>query len=196
MGKRKYLDHIENLIAKSPVISYKSLERMVTRKKKSSQYVKQLVRNLVRKCKLKPLAKGYYATVDEISLSVFCFQPAYLGLQDALSRHDLWEQETIPIIVTTRKVRTGLRKVMGQNVLIRRIEPKFYFGIEHFQQDNYALPYSDVEKTLIDLVHFKQRLSQEVLKEFKIKINKKKLNDYLTRYPLKTKTLIKKLINI
>lgn len=196
MGKRKYLDRIEQLIAKSPVISYRSLERMVTQKKKSSRYVKQLVRNLVRKGKLKPLAKGYYATVDEVSLSVFCFQPAYLGLQDALSRHDLWEQETVPIIITTRKVRTGLRKVMGQNVLIRRIEPKFYFGIEPFQQDNYALPYSDMEKTLIDLIYFRQKLNPEVIREFQKKINPKKLNVYLKKYPLKTQNLIKRLINI
>ena len=97
--------------------------------------------------------------------------------------HNLWEQETIPIIITARKVRQGIRKIMGINVEIRRIDKKYLFGFEYIKQDNLYLPYSDIEKTLIDMLYFKERLSKEVLKNIRRRINKKKLNSYLHAYP-------------
>ncbi len=187
MGKQKYQQEIKELFSKSAVVSYNSIQRIVNHKRKVRQYVKQLVRNLILKKKISRLAKGYYTTHDDASLTVFCFQPAYLGLQDALSYHNLWEQETIPIIITTRKVRTGIRKVLGSNVLIRHLDKKYYFGIEYSTDNSIVLPYSDVEKTFIDLVHFKQKISPEVLKEFKKRINQKKLKQYLQHYPKKVK---------
>lgn len=53
MGKQKYQQDIERLLSKSPVVSFASLERLVRSRKKVRQYVKQLV----RKGKLKRLAK-------------------------------------------------------------------------------------------------------------------------------------------
>ncbi len=193
MGKQKYLLDIEQFIAKSPVVSYGSIERLVRSKKNVKQYVKQLLRNLLRQGKLKPLAKGYYTTREDISLAVYCFQPAYLGLQDALSYHGLWEQETIPVILTTKKVRRGLRTVLGSNVLVRHIDSKYYFGIVQ-SEDEFALPYSDPEKTLIDLVHFKQPISPEVRKEFRRKVDQKKLKKYLQSYPALTRKRVLKII--
>ena len=182
MGKQKYQQAIGRLLAKSPVISFASLERLIAGKKGVKGYGKQLVHNLVRQGKLKPLTKGWYTIHDEASLAVYCFQPAYLGLQDAVSYHGLWEQETIPIILTTKKVRRGIRKVLGSNVLIRHLDPKYYFGIEP-SADHFAVPYSDRKKTLIDLVYFKQGISHAVQKEFKKKVDQKKLKHYLQPYP-------------
>lgn len=193
MGKQKYLRDLEQFIAKSPVVSYGSIERLVRSKKKVKQYVKQLLRNLIRQGKLKPLTKGYYTTREDVSLVVYCFQPAYLGLQDALSYHGLWEQETIPIIVTTKKVRRGIRKVLGSNVLVRHIDPKYYFGIVH-GEDEFALPYSDPEKTLIDLVHFKQKVNPEVQREFRQRVERKKLKKYLSSYPTLTRKRVLKIL--
>lgn len=195
MGTQKYQTEIEVLFHKSPVVSYTSIEKLVKNKKKVKQYVKQLVRNLILKGKIKPLSKGYYTAFNEVSLAVFCFQPAYFGLQDALSEQGLWEQETIPIIITARKIRTGLRKILGMNVLIRRIEPRYYFGIEEYQRDDFALPYSDLEKTLIDLVHFKEKISPGVLREFKKRIDTQKLNRYLKKYPRKIKEKVRNLVD-
>lgn len=187
MGKQKYQREIEQFISSGSVVSYASIKRIVTSRKKVKQYVKQLIRNLVRKGTLRPLLKGYYTARDDASLAVFCIQPAYFGLQDALSYHNLWEQETIPIIITTRKVRTGIRKVLGSNVLIRHFDKKYYFGTEYCLSNTIALPYSDVEKTFIDMVHFKQKISPEVLKEFRKRMNQKKLKQYLQHYPEKVK---------
>ena len=195
MGKEKYLGEIEDLFKKSPVVSYKSIERLIKNKKNVKQYSKQLVRNLLLKGKIKKLAKGCYTSFDDASLAVFCFKPAYLGLQDALSAHNLWEQETIPIIITARKARNGIRKIMGANVLIRRIDKKYFFGFDYADSGNYHLPYSDIEKTFVDMVYFKERLSDETIKEIKKRLSKSRLNSYLKAYPKKIRNKALNLLN-
>lgn len=191
MGKEKYLKRVKDLFEKSPVVEASSIARIVGYKKHVKQYYKQLIRNLILNGSIKRLIKGHYTTHNDPSLAVFCFTPAYLGLQDALSFHNLWEQETIPIIITTRKVRQGIRKILGANVLIRRIAKKYFLGFEYYKQDRFYLPYSDIEKTFIDIIYFKEQLGKEVIKELAKKINKRKLLLYLKKYPkgLKEKAL-------
>jgi len=193
MGKEKYLKKIEDLFKKSPVVDAKSISRIIRNKKNIKQYNKQLIRNLILKGKIKRLTKGFYTIHDEASLAVFCFSPAYLGLQDSLSFYDLWEQETIPIIVTTRKVRQGIRKILGMNILIRRLDKKYFFGLEYEKYGDFYVPISDIEKTFIDMVYFRQRIDRDLIKNFKNKINKKKLNSYLQKY---SKIIKKQVLNL
>ena len=195
MGKKKYINEVENLFKKSPVIDFSSVARIIRNKKKIKQYTKQLIRNLLKKGKIKRLTKGYYTAYDEISLVVFCFKPAYFGLQDALSIHNLWEQETIPIIITTSKARPGIRQVMGNNILIRKLNKKYFFGFDYMKQGDFYFPVSDIEKTFIDMVYFRQSLDKELIKEFKKRINKKKLKSYLKKYPKRTSCKMLKLFN-
>ena len=183
MGKEKYLKEIEELFKKSPVVNFSSIERIVKRTKKVKQYAKQIVRNLIIKGKIKRLTKSFYTIYEDPSLAIFCFKPAYLGLQDALSFHNLWEQETIPIIITARKIRTGIRKILGMNVLIKRLDKKYLFGFDYYKHENFYLPYSDIEKTLIDMVYFKEKLDKEVIKNIVKRLDIKKLNSYLKIYP-------------
>ena len=184
MGKEKYLKNIEALFEKSPVVSYASIERSIKNKKKVKEYVKRFINYMLASGRIKRLSKGYYTKHDEASLAVFCFQPAYFGLQDALSKYNLWEQETVPVIITTRKLRTGIRKILGSNVLIRRIKRKYFFGIEYHQQGNIALPYSDIEKAFIDLIYFKEKINRYVISNLKKELDKKKLANYLKKYPV------------
>jgi len=190
MGKRKHLDRIERLFEKSPVVFFDSLERIVN----SSAYAKLLVSHLLRQGKIKRLSKGCYTKHEDAGLAVFCFQPGYLGLQAALSHHGLWEQETIPVILTTRKVRGGIRPVLGSNVLMRRISQNSFFGQETVQEGSFYLPYSNLEKTLIDFVLFRERLSPDVLKEMKKRIDFGKLKRYLARYPPKIRERVLRLL--
>lgn len=183
MGKEKYIKKIEQLFEKSPVVDYASITRIIRNQKKVKQYEKQIVHYLLKKGKIKRLAKGYYTRQEDPSLAVFCFQPAYLGLQDALSFHNLWEQETIPVIITARKIRPGIREILGENVLIRRMEKKYFFGEEYHLQGTIAVPYSDIEKSFLDMVYFKEKLSSDVLNELKRRVNQKKLKKYLRKYP-------------
>mgnify|MGYP001606602467 CR=1 FL=1 len=73
------------------------------------------------------------------------------------------------------------------NVLIRRMETRYFFGFDYYQDGDFYLPYSDKEKTLIDMVYFKETLSKEAIKNLAKNIDKKKLNKYLQRYSKKLK---------
>ncbi len=189
MGKGKYIRQIEELFSKSPVVSSASIARIVKHRKGAKPYAKQLIHYLTGKGEIKRLAKGYYTKHDDASLAVFCFQPAYLGLQDALSFHNLWEQETIPVIVTTRKVRQGVRSFLGANVLIRRISSKYFFGFEYYEQDNAAFPYSGIEKTFLDLIYFREKLDENLVAAFREKMDIKKLKMYVKHYPKRIRTI-------
>ena len=182
MGKEKYQKEIENLFKKSFVVDVGSVKRIVKKTGVVKQYTKQLIRNMILKGKIKRLTKGYYTLHNDISLAVFCFKPAYFGLQDAISFHNLWEQETIPVIITARRVRPGIRKVLDANVMVRRINKKYFFGFDYFREGDFYLPYSDLEKTFIDMVYFKEKLSKEAIKSFQSKIDRKKLKSYLKVY--------------
>lgn len=194
MGKEKYQKEIEALFEKSPVVKFDPVERIVKSRKNVKQYAKQLIRNLLNKGKIKSLAKGCYSSHDEPSLAVFCFKPAYLGLQDALSFHELWEQETIPVIITSRKVRQGIRKVLGMNVLVRRMDKKYLFGFDYEKQGDFFLPYSDIEKTFIDMLYFNEKLTEEAKENITKRIDKKKLNLYLKNYPRKFRNRVLSLL--
>jgi predicted transcriptional regulator of viral defense system len=191
MGKRKYLDKIERLFDKSPVVSFSSIGRIVKEHKKT-EYAKIIINKLLKQGKIHRLAKGYYTKHKDASLSVLCFKPAYLGLQSALSFHSLWAQETIPIIITSRNVRTGIKKVMGANVLIHRVKKEHLFGFDYCDDSGFYLPYSDIEKTLIDLVAFKQNIEHEAVQQIKKRIDKNKLESYLKNYPRKIQEDVEK----
>jgi len=70
---------------------------------------------------------------------------------------------------------------------LKRVPGKYMFGYEYYkyplENREIYIPYSDIEKTFIDMIYFKQPLDKEVILEFRKKINKKKLLDYLKRYP-------------
>ena len=181
MGKIKYIDDIRKFFKKSPVVDIGSLKRFIT--KKNKDYIYLVINNLLRKEEIKRITKGYYTIHEDPSLIVFCFKPSYLGLQNAMSFHNLWEQETVPIILTARNVRSGRREVFGANVIIRKIDKKYLFGFEYYKDGDFYFPYSDIEKTFIDMVYFRQPLDAEVIKNFREKIDRKKLAEYLKKYP-------------
>ena len=184
MGEEKYQEKIKSLFERSPVVNFSSIGRIIQDKKNIKQYSKQLVRNLILKGKIRRLAQGCYTKHNDPSLSVLCFK-GYLGLQDSLSIHNLWEQETIPVIITANKVRQGIRKILGVNVLIRRIDKRYFFGFEYLKYGNFYLPASDIEKTFIDLVYFKENLEKEALKNIKKGIDDEKMRIYLKKYSKK-----------
>lgn len=196
MGKVKYVIEARKFFKESPIVDINSLKKFIPHKNKD--YIYLLISNLLKKKEINRITKGYYTIYDDASLIVFCFKPSYLGLQNALSFHNLWEQETNPVVITTNNVRSGLRKVFGRNVLLKRVHGKYMFGYEYYkyplENREIYIPYSDIEKTFIDMVYFKQPLDKEVIDNFKEKINKKKLKDYLKRYPEKFKKKVLKLL--
>src|SRR3989344_1022643 len=189
MGSIKYKQDVERLFDKSAIVSNASISRIIG-KKKNKDYTKRMINYLIKKNVIKRITKGYYTNKEDNLISVLCFQPAYLGLQDALSFHNLWEQETIPVIITSKNIRIGIRKILGKNVMLRRINKRYFFGYDYHQYGNIALPYSNIEKTFIDLVYFKENIDKEVLKNIKRKLNRKKLNNYLKMYQMRFRRIM------
>lgn len=195
MGKKKYLDKIESLFENSPVVTFNSIKMIVKDKKNIKQYTKQIIRNLIRQNKIKKITKGFYTTHEDPSLAVFCFS-GYLGVQNAMSFHNLWEQETVPVIITARRVRSGRRVVFGANIVIKKINKKYFFGFEYYKDGDFYFPYSDVEKTFIDMVYFKQPMDKELLKNFRRRIDRKKLKQYIVKYPKRFRKKVIDTVNI
>jgi len=170
---------VREFLKNTPVANLQSISMLVGNK----NYAYVVMNHLLRRGEVKRITRGYYTVYDDPSLLVYCLKPAYIGLQDAMSFHDLWEQETPPIVITSRMVRCGIRKVMGHNVLVRRISKEYFFGYEYCRYGDFSLPVSDVEKTFIDMVYFGE-IEKSLVREFKMKVDHKKLEEYLKRYPI------------
>ena len=181
MGKIIYINKIREFFKENPVVSIGSLKKYIRKKDKS--YIYLLISNLLKKGEIKKITKGFYTIYEDPSLLVFCLKPSYLGLQNALSYHNLWEQETNPVVITVKKVRRGVRKVFGNNAVVRNIDKKYFFGFEYQKDGDFYYPYSDIEKTLIDMLYYRQYLDKELLKEFKKRADRNKLRNYLKKYP-------------
>jgi len=137
----------------------------------------------VKQGELFPITKGVYTFRQEMQTVGFAFQPFYYGLQDALSLRNLWEQETAPVVITPRRVRNGMRKFLRNNYVVKRIDRKMFFGFSLVKYGDFWMPVSDAEKTLIDLVHFRQPVSDEALTEMKKAMRKEVLEGYLEKVP-------------
>jgi len=175
----RLIKRVREFLESTPVANLQSISALVGDK----NYAYVVMNHLVKRGEVKRITRGYYTVRDDPSLLVHCLKPAYIGLQDAMSFHNLWEQETSPIIITNRRVRRGIREVMGHNVLVRRISRDYFFGYDHYEHGDFSLPVSDVEKTFIDMVYFGE-MEKSMVRKFKTRIDRKRLESYLTKYPV------------
>jgi predicted transcriptional regulator of viral defense system len=178
MGKILHIDSVRRFIRTTPAFRVKDIEVIVG----DSPYSSFLVHYLRKKGEIRRIAKGWYTAIEDPVVSVFAFRPAYLGLQEALSLRNLWEQESNVVIVSASSVRNGIREIMGSKVILHRISHKYFFGFEMIRYDEFYLPVSDVEKTLIDLVYFDELPDRDVLKRLVREADFQKLHRYLSRY--------------
>jgi len=192
MGKIKYLKKVREFFRKTPIVTISSLKKII---KKDNGYIYLMLNNMVCSGEIYRITRGMYSIYNDPVISVFCFKPSYLGLQEALSVHNLWEQETNTVILTTKTVREGIRVVFDNNIIIRRIKSKYFFGFEYKKYGDFYVPVSDIEKTLIDLVYFCQPLDREVVHNFRTKLNMKKLQIYIKRYDSSTAEKVLAVIN-
>src|SRR3989344_2264147 len=188
MGAVKHKNIIRTFFRQTPVADINSLKRKINGK---SNYANLMLNQMVKKGEIYRLTRGFYSLHNDPTLAVFCFKPAYLGLQEALSVHNLWEQETNTIILTSKTVREGIRNIAGNKVILKRLPKELFFGIEYKQYGDFYLPVSDIEKTLLDLIYFQQPLAKEIIQKFRENINIKKLKKYLSCYDPRTKDKIK-----
>lgn len=181
MGKVKYREEFIDYFKERNYFSAKDAELFLMQKGATKEYARLMLYAMERKGKISRLKRGYYSFNSNLDTIGFIFEPFYYGLQEALSLHGLWEQQTNPVIITTRKVRTGVRSILGRNIVVRRIQRKMFFGYEAKRIGSSFIPVSDAEKTLIDSVYFKVTITKDVLDEMKRRVDKEKLQIYLGR---------------
>jgi predicted transcriptional regulator of viral defense system len=179
MGRVVHLDKLRAFAKSTPVFRAKDVEVLV----KDKKYSHLVLHKLAQRGEVKRVVKGWYSLHEDPTVAVFCFKPAYIGLQEALSLHGLWEQETNVVIVTTLRVRTGIRRILDSNVILHRIDGRYFFGYDYIIYGDFFIPVSDVEKTLIDLVYFKELPGMEVVSSIKKRLDEGKLIRYLKRFP-------------
>ena len=190
----KYKKQLYDNFKKSKVFSLRDVRILFNNKNISKDYSKNLMSNLIKEKKIHKITNGKYTFQEEIMCIGFAFSPFYYGLQEALSLHNLHEQETNAIIITTNKIKPGIREIMNTNVYLRRIDKKYFFGYDFIKYYDIEIPVSDIEKTLIDLVYYKESISKDVILEIKKKIDLIKLNEYLEKYPITIKNKVLDLI--
>lgn len=185
--KKGFIDRIRRFAAKNSYFTIHDAKRIVDKK-----YAYLALNILTKRKEIFRLGKGFYSKYDDPSLIVYYFKPAYIGLHDAMSYLNLWEQETATIVITVRKVRRGVRKVFKSNVLVKKISPKYFFGFDFLKINDFYLPVSDAEKTFIDLIYFKE-WKKDYEKYFKGKIKFPVLRKYSKEYPKRIERKILKI---
>lgn len=175
-----------------PIFTTKDVNQFI--KNKSKQEISFYLRYLVNKGSIFRITKGVYTLHKDPIIYGFAFRPFYYGLQYALTIHKIWDQATNPVVISTKKLRIETKNILDNKFVIHRIKSKYFFGYELKNINEFEVPVSDVEKTLIDFVHFQINLDYNTLKSIIKKCNKQKLKEYLKLYPIQTKSKILKLI--
>lgn len=190
------MTHVSSIVERfkdAPAFTLRDVRLFLTSDGASKGYPELLLQKLVKKGKAHRISNGVYTFRPEIQTVGFAFQPCYFGLQDALSFRNLWDQETNPVVITPRKVRPGVRTFLGNNYSVHRIDRRMFFGFESIPYGDFWINVSDVEKTLIDMVYFRQPLSKPLIDEFQSKIERKKLVLYLKNTPSSVRNKLIKL---
>ncbi|MHA1680022.1 MAG: type IV toxin-antitoxin system AbiEi family antitoxin domain-containing protein [Promethearchaeota archaeon] len=177
-----------------PTFTIRDVKLYLTSMGASKNYSYTFLHHLINSGRVVKVNRGIYSFHQDISIVGFAFHPFYYGLQDALSWRNLWEQETGPVVITPRKVRSGVRSFLGRNYVIRRIDRAMFFGLDSIRCGEMWLPISDPEKTLIDFIYFKEFLPgdarEELLKIIRLDI----LQEYLGKIPSHVKSRVLRIV--
>jgi predicted transcriptional regulator of viral defense system len=182
MGKIKYLREIEEFISKSKVFTVKDIKRLILLKKANPDYAYLMLHNMAKRGNINRVINGYYSKYDDPMLITYCIKPSYIGLESALSIHGLWEQETNAVLLTPLRVRSGIRQVLGANIVVHSLNKKYFFGFDYVDYYEFKIPLSDIEKTFIDMIFYGHYMGDDLLKVFKKKLDRNKLEGYLKHY--------------
>lgn len=189
----KYMKEFVSHFSYKPAFNSKEAKRFLQNRGASVGYYKLVVTNLLKTEKIYSITRGSYTFHDDVQCVGFAFKPFYYGLEDALSLHGLWEQETNPVILTPRRVRPGIRIFNGRNYLIRHIDRQMFFGYTYMQYGDFYIPVSTVEKTLVDLLYFKVPIPAEVFENILNVSDMDRLSEYSQEVPVKLRQRISSL---
>ena len=127
--------------------------------------------------------KGEY-TLHEFIIGSLLVKPSTIAYWSALNYHGFTEQipNTVFVQTTTRKKRQDLR-IFGVRYKIIRIKPEKFFGIEKIWIEEFQVPITDREKTVIDCLDKPRYCGGiiEIAKAFREELDTEKLREYALR---------------
>jgi len=162
-------------------------------KYKISKNPKYLIKSMLQKKRLVFFKRGHYIVVpvssvdktvgiDEFELNEYFLESDdyYVGLYNAFNLHGFTEQIPIKLFVFNTKYSAD-KKILHYKYKFFKIKKDKLFGI--FRK--YKYPYSDKERTIIDVLEYPEYLGglSEVLDRIKeVKYNQARLIDYAIKY--------------
>lgn len=127
--------------------------------------------------------KGEY-TLHEFIIGSLLVKPSAMAYWSALNYHGFTEQipNTVFVQTTARKKRQDLR-IFGVRYKIVRIKPEKFFGIEKVWIEEFQVPITDREKTVVDCLDKPRYCGGiiEVAKAFREELEAEKLREYALR---------------
>ncbi len=158
--------------------------RFLKARRKISRATTQVtLSRMVKNGRIYRVMKGVFSASNSVETAGFAFSPFYYGGLSALMIRDLIDDQVKMEVMTTKEVRKSNFKVFGNVDLIKHNIPnRYYFGFDEVHYGSGMVPVSDPEKTLIDLLYFKIRLSAQDYNQLIGAIDKAKLASYLKRY--------------
>ncbi len=180
----KYAKEFEKLFnsTKFPVFTIEDVMLAFKSSGMSYKYLRLMLYKYSKSGRIRRISSGVYTFHNHAIVVGFAFRPFYYGLESALGILGFSNQGVNNVVITTRKVRTGIRTFDGRNYRIARIKNRYFFGYKLMQYGNFWVPVSDIEKTLIDMVYFKIGIRDELMKDAFSKLDIRKLNRYLKVY--------------
>jgi len=176
----KYMTEFLDNFRDKYIFSTNDVKRFLAYRKANNNYYKIFLYNLIKENKIHKIRYGYYSFNDDIMITGLSYRPFYYGLENALSLLNLWEQETNPVIITPLHVRTGIMNFDGRNYIVRKISREMFFGYHYIKYFNFYIPVSDLEKTLIDLIYYNEKIPDCLFNNIKKKANKNILKNYIS----------------
>ncbi|MFA4647757.1 type IV toxin-antitoxin system AbiEi family antitoxin domain-containing protein [Pyrococcus kukulkanii] len=127
--------------------------------------------------------KGEY-TLHEFVIGSLLVKPSAIAYWSALNHHGFTEQipNTVFVQTTARKKRQDLR-VFGVRYKIVKIKPEKFFGIEKVWIEEFQVPITEREKTVVDCLDKPRYCGGiiEVAKAFREELEAEKLREYALR---------------
>lgn len=176
-----------------PAFTYRDVTTYIKVAPSKSGNTARTLAYLKKKGEIFTLRKGVYTTRKDAIVSGFGFPPFYYGLLYALTIRELWTQNSIPEVITLKKVRSSRVSIFSApsvTVSLHHARPKHFFGFDTVNYGGTNVPVSDPEKTLIDLFYYKIRLPIQSYGLLLKKINRQKVKKYLDSYDNHTKKAV------
>ena len=152
------------------------------------RYAKLILHYMAKRGEIIRIRRGWYTFHQDPLVFIYTLPPgtAYYGLGFAAHIHGAWTQFPNPEILTyaaPRKIRTGIHRFPGTNIIVRRISLKLFGGYTLISYRDWLLPVSTPEKTLLDILYYKYPFRDEISRELFEKINPSEVARLLKEHP-------------